>query len=150
MTVSPVRELHDVTLIDTDDGIEASLHLKLPGELALDEAHAIAEEVERAIHRDAPEIRAVQTHLEPLADTSPGRRLAHDPAEAERAVLAVTGRPPRELRTLSTSDGLVVLVTLALAPDATVAAAHDQASAVSRRIREAMPNVADVVVHTEP
>ena len=150
MTVSPVRELHDVTLIDTDDGIEASLHLKLPGELALDEAHAIAEEVERAIHRDAPEIRAVQTHLEPLADTSPGRRLAHDPAEVERAVLAVTGRPPRELRTLSTSDGLVVLVTLALAPDATVAAAHDQASAVSRRIREAMPNVADVVVHTEP
>ncbi len=150
MTVSQVRELHDVSLIETDDGIEASLHLKLPGQLPLDEAHAIAEEVERAIRRDAPEIRAVQTHLEPLADPAPGRRLAHDPAQVERAVRAITGRPPRELRTLSTSDGLVVLVTLALAPDATVAAAHDEASAVSRRIREALPGVADVVVHTEP
>ncbi len=150
MTVSQVRELHDVLLIETDDGIEASLHLKLPGQLPLDEAHAIAEEVERAISRDAPEIRAVQTHLEPLADPAPGRRLPHDPAEVERAVRAITGRPPRELRTLSTSDGLVVLVTLALAPDATVAAAHDEASAVSRRIREALPGVADVVVHTEP
>ena len=150
MTVSHVRELHDVSLIETDDGIEASLHLKLPGQLPLDEAHAIAEEVERAIRRDAPEIRAVQTHLEPLADPAPGRRLAHDPAEVERAVRAITGRPPRELRTLSTSDGLVVLVTLALAPHATVAAAHDEASAVSRRIREALPGVADVVVHTEP
>jgi cation diffusion facilitator family transporter len=150
MTVSQVRELHNLKLIDTDDGIEAALHLKLPGDLALDDAHAIAEDVERAIHRDVPEVRAVQTHLEPLADTSPGRRLAHDPAEAERAVVAVTGRRPRELRTLSTSDGLVVLVTLGLEPNATLATAHAEASAVSRRIREAMPDVADVVVHTEP
>ena len=35
MTVSHVRELHNLTLIDTDDGIEASLHLKLPGDLML-------------------------------------------------------------------------------------------------------------------
>jgi len=150
MTVSQVRELHNLKLIDTDDGVEAALHLKLPGELALDEAHAIAEDVERAIHRDVPEVRAVQTHLEPLADTAPGRRLAHDPAEVERAVVEVTGRLPRELRTLSTSDGLVVLVTLGLEPDATLATAHAEASAVSRSIREAMPGVADVVVHTEP
>jgi divalent metal cation (Fe/Co/Zn/Cd) transporter len=65
-------------------------------------------------------------------------------------VVAITGRRPRELRTLSTDRGLVVLVTLALDPAATVAAAHDEASAVSQRIREALPGVADVVVHTEP
>ena len=64
--------------------------------------------------------------------------------------MAITGRRPRELRTLSTDDGLVVLVTLALDPQATVAAAHEEASAVSRRIREALPGIADVVVHTEP
>jgi cation diffusion facilitator family transporter len=150
MTVWHVRELHDLTLIDTDDGIEASVHLKLPGELALANAHAIAEEVEQAIRRAAPEVRAVQTHLEPLAERAPGRRMTHDPGEVRRAVLAITGRPPRELRTLSTQDGLVVLVTLALDANATVAAAHEEASAVSRQIREALPGVADVVVHTEP
>jgi cation diffusion facilitator family transporter len=150
MTVWHVRELHDLTLIDTDDGIEASVHLKLPGELALANAHAIAEEVEQAIRRAAPEVRAVQTHLEPLAERAPGRRMTHDPGEVRRAVLAITGRPPRELRTLSTQDGLVVLVTLALDANATVVAAHEEASAVSRQIREALPGVADVVVHTEP
>jgi cation diffusion facilitator family transporter len=150
MTVWHVRELHDLTLIDTDDGIEASVHLKLPGELALANAHAIAEEVEQAIRRAAPEVRAVQTHLEPLAERAPGRRMTHDPGEVRRAVLAITGRPPRELRTLSTQDGLVVLVTLALDANATVAAAHEEASAVSRQIHEALPGVADVVVHTEP
>lgn len=150
MTVSHVRELHDLALIDTEDGIEASLHLKLPAGLPLAEAHAIAEQVEQVIARAVPEIRAVQTHLEPLAERAPGRRLAHDPAAIERAVVAATGRHPRELRTLSTDVGLVVLVTLALDPGATVAAAHEEASAVSRSVREALPGVADVVVHTEP
>jgi cation diffusion facilitator family transporter len=150
MTVSHVREIHNLTLIDTDAGIEASLHLKLPGDLVLSLAHAIAEEVEAAIHRAAPEVRAVQTHLEPLAERAPGRIVDHDPGEIERAIVAVTGRRPRELRTLDTRDGLVVLVTVALEGAVPLAAAHDEAMAVTERIRAALPGVADVVVHTEP
>ena len=150
MTVSHVRELHDLALIDTADGIEASLHVKLPGDLPLAQAHEIAENVEDAIHVAAPEVRAVQTHLEPLAERAPGRVLTHDPGEVERAVVAVTGSRPRELRTLDTQDGLVVLVTLALPGSVPLAKAHDEASAVSERIRAALPGVAAVVVHTEP
>ena len=150
MTVAHVRELHNLTLIDTVDGTEVSLHLKLPGELPLAHAHAIAEDVEIAIHRAAPEVRAVQTHLEPLAEPSPGRIVHHDPSEIERAVVSVTGRKPRELRTLDTDDGLIVLVTLALEGGVSLADAHADATAVSERIRAALPGVADVVVHTEP
>jgi cation diffusion facilitator family transporter len=150
MTVSHVRELHNVTLIDTADGIQVSLHLKLPGDLALTEAHAIAEQVEEAIRRSVAQVTAVQTHIEPLAERAPGHRLPHDPAAVERAVVAVTGKQPRELRTFSTDEGLVVLVTLALDPAATLAEAHTEATAVSNGIREALPGVADVVVHTEP
>ena len=150
MTVSHVRELHNLTLIDTDEGVEASLHLKLPGDLTLGRAHAIAEEVEAAIHRAAPEVRAVQTHLEPLAERAPGRVVQHDAGEIERAVVSVTGRRPRGLRTLDTGDGLVVLVTLALEGEVSLAEAHDEATAVTERIRAALPGVADVVVHTEP
>jgi cation diffusion facilitator family transporter len=150
MTVSHVRELHNLTLIDTDEGVEASLHLKLPGDLTLGRAHAIAEEVEDAIHRAAAEVRAVQTHLEPLAERAPGRVVQHDAGEIERAVVSVTGRRPRGLKTLDTGDGLVVLVTLALAGEVSLADAHDEATAVAERIRAALPGVADVVVHTEP
>jgi len=150
MTVSHVRELHNLTLIDTDEGVEASLHLKLPGDLTLGRAHAIAEEVEAAIQRAAPEVRAVQTHLEPLAERAPGRVVQHDAGEIERAVVSVTGRRPRGLKTLDTGDGLVVLVTLALEGEVSLAEAHDEATAVTERIRAALPGVADVVVHTEP
>ena len=62
----------------------------------------------------------------------------------------MTGRSPRELRTLDTRDGLVVHVTLALEGGVSLAQAHDDAMAVSARIRDALPAVADVVVHTEP
>jgi cation diffusion facilitator family transporter len=150
MTVSYVRDLHDVALIDTARGIEVSLHLKLPGELDLAAAHALAEEVEQQIRLAAPEVCDVQTHLEPLAEPTPGRVVGHVRTEIARVVAGATGRTPRGVRTLDTDDGLVVLVTLGLDGETTLAAAHDEASDVEERIREALPDVADVVVHTEP
>jgi cation diffusion facilitator family transporter len=150
MTVARVRELHNFSLIDTPGGMEVSLHLKLPGELDLAAAHALAEEVEEQIRRAAPEVSEVQTHLEPLADPTPGRVLGHERTEIARIVDDAVGRTPRTLRTLDTDDGLVVLVTLGLPGETTLAAAHDEASVVEERIRAALPGVADVVVHTEP
>jgi divalent metal cation (Fe/Co/Zn/Cd) transporter len=150
MTVSDVRELHNVTLIDTPGGIEVSLHLKLPGELDLAAAHALAEEVEEQIRLAAPEVRDVQTHLEPLTEPTPGRLVGHERTEIAGIVHDVIGRSPRTMRTLDTGDGLVVLVTLGLPGETTLAAAHDEASEVEERIRAAFPDIADVVVHTEP
>ena len=150
MTVPHVRELHDLAVIDTGDGLQLSLHLKLPGNLDLATAHAMAEQVEEAIRRDVPEASAVQTHLEPLAERAPGREWTENLARIEQTVVAITGGPPRDLRTLETDGGLVVLLTLALDGRTTLSEAHDEATAVSQRIREALPGVADVVVHTEP
>ncbi|MFN8223234.1 MAG: cation diffusion facilitator family transporter [Gaiellales bacterium] len=151
MSVGHVREIHDLVLIDTGDhGVEASLHLKLPGAQSLDEAHTLAESVEAAIRAAVPEISAVQTHLEPLAESATGSRVAGDAAAIERAVRVAIGQEPRELRLLHTENGLVVLLTLALDGATTLAAAHDEASRASRAVRAALPGIADVVVHTEP
>jgi len=72
LTVSHVREIHNLTVLDVNGSTEVTLHVKLPGELSLDRAHDIAEEVEAAICRDVPEVSSVQTHLEPLAETAAG------------------------------------------------------------------------------
>lgn len=153
--VPRVREVHNVTVLEVAGGTEVSLHLKLPGELSLDQAHDIAEQVEGAIRAAVPEVSAVQTHLEPLAEQAPG----HAPQDAEierelQAVLAIvraeTGGPPRELRFLHTTEGLVAFLTLGLEPDTPLADAHARASRVEARIREVRPEIADVVVHTEP
>jgi cation diffusion facilitator family transporter len=153
--VTGVREVHNVSVVDTDAGTEVSLHLKLPGELPLEEAHRVASEVERAIAAAAPGVRSVQTHLEPLAEASAGRRPAARDVERDaeavvRIVRQETGSPPRELRFLQTDDGLVAFLTLGLDPQSALSAAHRRASEIEERIRRERADIADVIVHTEP
>jgi divalent metal cation (Fe/Co/Zn/Cd) transporter len=154
--VPQVREVHNVSVLSVDSGTELSLHLKLPGDLSLERAHEIAEEVERAIVAAVPEVASVQTHIEPLAEEGAGRQpeeadVAADVALVEGIVREVTGSPPRELRFLHTDDGrLVAFLTLGLDPASDLASAHARASEIEARIRTARPEIADVIVHTEP
>jgi len=155
LAVPLVREIHNVTVLQIGDRTEISLHLKLPGSLSLAEAHEVASQVEAAILESVPEIDAVQTHLEPLAEPLAGRPVPDEDLRAEaesvRAIVAsLTGEQPRDLRFLRTDDGLVAYLTLALAGDEALAEAHAQASQIEERIRRAHPQIADVVVHTEP
>ncbi len=150
MSVARVREIHNLSVIELPDGCHVSLHLKLPGDLALHEAHALAEQVERAIVKGVPEVVDVQSHLEPLAEPAAGREVDDDPAEIERLVRELTGAPPRAVRFLHTAEGLVVFLTLALDPAESLATAHETASNVEERIREGAAGISEVIVHTEP
>jgi cation diffusion facilitator family transporter len=148
--VPRVREVHNVSAVATEGGTAVSLHLKLPGELTLDEAHGVASDVERAIAHAAPEVTSVQTHIEPLAEAGTGTEVELDRREIVGIVASVTGTPPRELRFLETDDGVVAYLTLAVEPDRRLADAHAFATAIEQRIRRARPDLADVIVHTEP
>lgn len=150
LAVPGVREIHNLLLVDLGGRTELSLHLKLPGDLALEEAHSVAEEVEQAIHRAVPEVDAVQTHLEPLIEPSSATEEPVDPAIVERIVAEVTGGAPRTLRFLRTDGGLVALLTLGLDPLISLAEAHGRASEIEQRVRREQPEIVDVVVHTEP
>ncbi len=150
LTVSHVREIHNLTVLDVDGSIEVSLHLKLPGDLSLDRAHEIAEQVETAIVAQVPEVESAQTHLEPIRETAAAEEVDVDTAAIEGAVREVTGDEPRELRVVLTDEGIVVFLTLGLGGAGSLAEAHGQASAIEERVRGAVPAVADVVVHTEP
>jgi divalent metal cation (Fe/Co/Zn/Cd) transporter len=150
MGVSYVREIHNLSVIDTAGGLEVSLHLKLPGDTTLGAAHEVAENVERAIASAVPDVAAVQTHIEPLAQESAGAVIEHDPADVERIVADATGEPPRKVRFLDTDEGLVVFLTLGLPAGVTLDDAHARASVVEERLRAAIPHIADVLVHTEP
>src|SRR5918995_3347953 len=81
-----VRELHNLVVLDVDGRVEVSLHLKLPGDVSLDDAHDVAEEVERAILAAVPEVADVRTHLEPLSEAAAAQPIDVDPAAVERCV----------------------------------------------------------------
>lgn len=149
-TVSHVREIHNLSVLEVRDTREISLHLKLPGELPLEQAHEIAEQVEEAILRDVPEVDSVRTHLEPLAEAAAGEEIALDSTVIEAIVRDELGEPPRELRFVRTDEGIVAFVTLSLAADEPLAEAHERASVIEERLHAAVPAIADVVIHTEP
>jgi divalent metal cation (Fe/Co/Zn/Cd) transporter len=148
--VHDVREVHNLSVVTAESGTSLSLHLKLPGELSLEQAHDVACAVERAIVDAVPEIDSVQTHIEPLTDASVGRDVEADPSVIERIVREATGREPRELRFLHTDDGLVAFLTLGLDPAVPLSEAHAQASKIEERIHRESPEIAELIVHTEP
>ncbi len=155
MKVRRVREIHNINILHVDGRTEVSLHLKLPGESSLEEAHRAATDVERAIAEALPAVDAVRTHLEPLAEETEGRmpargNVAADAEAVTRIVHTETGRPPRELRFLEGDDGLLVFLTLGLDATVPLAEAHARASAIEERIRRELTSVAEIIVHTEP
>jgi divalent metal cation (Fe/Co/Zn/Cd) transporter len=76
--------------------------------------------------------------------------VAQEAATVRAVVREVTGSEPRRLRFREDADGLVALLTVALPEQQTIDAAHRVATDLERRIRDAAPTIAAVIVHTEP
>jgi cation diffusion facilitator family transporter len=150
IAVPGVREVHNLALLEVDGRTELSLHLKLPGDVTLEAAHDVAEQLERAVRAAVPEVDSVQTHIEPLTEPSEGREVWGDRKTVERIVLDATGREPREVRFLRTDGGLVAFLTLGLDGTSRLDEAHARASEIEERIRLERPDIADIIVHTEP
>ena len=149
-----VREAHDITIFEQPGGVNVSLHLKFPAELELREAAQIADRVERAIC-ERPEVAAVQTHLEPLERTLAERPAdvsadMHATREIERLVRERTGAGPEQIKLLSTDAGRVVFLTLGVDAGESLTAAHRLASELEEELRQRVPDIADVVIRTEP
>jgi cation diffusion facilitator family transporter len=151
-----VREAHDITIYEHGGRVSVSLHLKLAPDVAIGEAHEVAERVEAAL-REEPGVDDVHTHLEPLEQpvaARPGRdgdrRGEAQRERITRLVVDRTGQEPRELRLLDAAGGLVVFVSVVVPAELSLADAHELASRLEDDIREGQPHMQDVVVHTEP
>jgi cation diffusion facilitator family transporter len=147
-----VKEVHDVTIFENGGSASVSLHLKFPADLALQAALVVTERIEQSI-RARPGVSEVQTHLEPLE-----RPLSARPAttssdldamrEIKRIVLDRTGSEPRGTRLLRTEAGRVIFLTLGVGAEASLVDAHQLAGELEEELRQQVPDIADVVVHT--
>lgn len=149
-----VMEAHDITIFEQDGSVNVSLHLKFSDELDLREAAQIADRVEAAIC-ERPRVASVQTHLEPLERTLTARAAdvsadIHAKREIERLVRERIGSEPQRVKLLSTDAGRVVFLTLDVDPNESLTAAHRLASELEEELRQRIPDIADVVIRTEP
>jgi cation diffusion facilitator family transporter len=148
-----VSEAHDVTIFDHDDQQSVSLHLKLPADSSLTAAHEVAERIESAIGA-LPTVSDVRTHLEPLEHPIAIDPSASTDPNALELIKTVVARyahaPAQDLRLLPTQEGDVLFVTVSVGTTASLDQAHQLASELEEELRQALPSIADVVVHTEP
>jgi divalent metal cation (Fe/Co/Zn/Cd) transporter len=154
-SVPEVREVHNVRVMHLPDGYELSLHVKLPSELSLTEAHDVVERLEAQVRGAIPELRTVHTHIEPLEGTDWARKPARDDTATERAAIRetvrrVTGVDPASVSFRDGERGRIALVTITLPGEQPLASAHGHAGAIEAAVRERCPALADVIVHTEP
>ena len=101
-TVPEVREVHNVRVMRVGDTYELSLHVKLPRELSLAEAHDVIERLEAEVRAEVPELRRVHTHIEPLSRTDwamapPAETTAMERAAVEETVRGITGALPADV-----------------------------------------------------
>jgi cation diffusion facilitator family transporter len=156
LTIPGVREVHNVAVLRVGQATELALHMKVPAGLTLPAAHEISSKVEAAIRAAAKEVTRVQTHIEPLPQDSATPALrADDGLESERAAIGavvreLTGSEPRELRFRRTAEGLLAFLTLRFERETTLVQAHTQASEIEQRVRAEQPEIADILIHTEP
>jgi cation diffusion facilitator family transporter len=155
LSVPEVREVHNVRAMHLGDGYELSLHVKLPRELSLAEAHDVVEQLEKRVRIEVPELRNVHTHIEPLARTHWGREPASGDTASERAAIEetvrqMTGANPEDVSFRDGERGRIALVTITLPGEQPLPSAHRHAGAIEEAVRERCPSLADVIVHTEP
>jgi cation diffusion facilitator family transporter len=153
--VPEVREVHNVRVMRVGEAYEVSLHVKLPRELSLAEAHDVIERLENSVHAAVPELRNVHTHMEPLSRTDwasapPPDHTAAELAAVEDAVRGITGAPPASVRFRDAERGRVALITITLPGEQPLPAAHHDAGRIEEAVRERCPQLSDVIVHTEP
>ncbi len=149
--VANVREIHNVLVLEVDGGVDVSLHMKLAGSMALAEAHQVASQVEAAIERAVPEAKRVQTHIEPLDEAilssgEDGSRAARVAAAIEGA----TGTAPISVELRLTDAGAVAYATIVLPEVLSVAEAHRRASQAEVAVHREVPEVLELILHTEP
>ena len=153
LAVPRVREVHNLALVDVGRQDGAVAAREAAGRLSRSTRRTtIAEQLEtRDLRRGARDRRRADAPR--AARRSDGRRARSRP-KARRSCAAIvreaTGREPRELRFLNTTHGLVAFLTLGLEGTHRLDEAHQRASEIEERIRRERPDIADVIVHTEP
>jgi cation diffusion facilitator family transporter len=147
-----VRDLHNVTVERESDGsLHLTMHAKLRGDMSLASASEASAQLERTLRGELPEASRIDIHLEPLEPTVvSGHDVTARRAQLTERIKEVAESHPEVRRgvdvELSDRHGHIYAhVVAALSGDVTLEHAHQVETELEARIREAVPEVREVV-----
>jgi cation diffusion facilitator family transporter len=143
------HEVRDRTFVD--------LHVEVPAELTLQEAHDRVSRLEVAVRQELPQVRDIHSHIEPAAAPE-AKAVILDEAEESRLreqILTIAKESPGlghydRLHIRPGPDGYDVVLHGVADPDLSVAEAHRLADDLEKRLQTQIPAISRVLVHVEP
>jgi cation diffusion facilitator family transporter len=150
-----VAQVHNIFVTYRPEGHHISLHARFPGNMAIQKAHSIAEDLEAEILREIPGVSRVDTHLEPLGEGAVGRDVTSTQPELVKWTTQLAERQPEvqnchEVLVTEIDGALAIVMHCETNPSLSVDAVHEASNRIENETHSHWPNVKRVTVHFEP
>ena len=147
--------IHDVSVQQMDGGLAVELHLELPEQMPLREAHETVTHIEAEMKNEVPEIRSVITHIEAEENTIEHVvRLQNDielEAEVRRAAEAFPEiEDVHNVIALRTGDHVQMSCHCSMPDDLPMGAVHRIITQMEAAFLRERPEVGRLLIHPEP
>ena len=150
-----VAEVHNIGVTSHQEGDHITLHAKFPASMELEQAHSLAEQLEREIMAEIPGITRVDTHIEPLMEGMAGHDVTERHMLLAQWTKAMAERQPEvhgchEVLITESDGGLAIVMHCEAEPHLSVTEVHDAATRIESATHARWPDVHRVTVHFEP
>lgn len=143
--------VHHVRAFDTPSGLRLDMHMEVPADLILRDAHEQADRLEAEL-RSELQSADVQVHIEPrhvevyrLVEDDDSKSVAEKVGEVTAHIPGI-----HEIEALKSDLGYVVTIHYYMPDDLPITTAHFKTAQIEQEVREAIPGIYRVTVHPEP
>jgi divalent metal cation (Fe/Co/Zn/Cd) transporter len=153
--VEGVKKVHNISSVYVDGKLYVTLHAQVEPSLSLEEAHSIAEVIEKNVKHDLKNTENVTVHIEPYSSVSKTFR-GHliDDKEIRKIIKQVSERfaaivKVNRIMTYESEDKRYINIDCLFTPNVSVDVVHDVVSNIEREIRRKFEDTI-VTIHSEP
>lgn len=151
-TVDGVKEVHEISTVYIGGKLYITLHAYVNPELSVEEAHKIAEVIERRMQLEIKPLENVTVHIEPAGVAVPATQVNED--QLRKVVYEVATGIARDLRikrvvTYAAEGKRYINIDCCFTKQIQIKDAHRIASQVEKEIKEHFANTI-VTAHIEP
>ncbi len=157
--IEGVHEIHNIHIHAFEEGghskLHVTLHAKVTPRTSLEDAHGLSERIEAAVEQELGTGVRVDTHIEPLRTTTPGRDVTADRKDVVDDVRRLAIEEPdildcHEVLVTSADGTLSVLAHVRGRGTLALARVHEASDRIEKAIQLAHPDVDQVTIHFEP
>ncbi|RPI55095.1 MAG: cation-efflux pump [Chloroflexi bacterium] len=148
---------HDVHAHDVQGHYYLDLHVEVPGELTLGEAHERVSRLEASVRQELPTVREVQSHIEPLAAAAAAVDVLSPEEEVRlrERIVGITREIPglrgcHSIQIRPGPGGHDVAFHCLADPTLPIAEAHGLCEQVETELKARIEGLSRVLVHLEP